>query len=329
MAHEAILSCGRNGWAPPRENSAKSAGKAARWQSMGMIKNDCMSEEEYRLLRELIRTEFGIVLKGDRRLTLHTKISHRLGILGIRNYSEYYRYILADRSGDELNRLASHVTNNETYFFREKNQLELFAELLHDIRREKQRAGKRDLRVLSVAASTGEEAYSLNILIQESGLYAWDWDVQVVGIDIDRNALRDAERARYGKHSFRSVSDEGPVLEKYFTAESGSYVLRMGARKGVVFRHGNLLKPEAFTGLSQCDVIFCRNVLIYMSDEAIGCIVKNLYDTLSDSGFLFIGSSESLIQKTNLFWPEHRNGIIIYRKDVAKRDRGGDNSKTA
>lgn len=290
---------------------------------MGLTKNECMSEEEYGLLRDLIRDEFGIVLKGDKRLTLHTKISCRLGILGIRSYREYYERILADESGDELYRLASHVTNNETYFFREKSQLDVFAELLDDIKRQKQRMGRRDLRVLSVPSSTGEEAYSLNIIIQESGLYAWDWEVQVIGMDIDRAALKEAERASFGKHSFRSPEDDALRTARHFTREADRYLLRPALRKGVSFRHGNLLRSESFEGIGPCDVIFCRNVLIYMSDEAIGRIVRNLHDTLSDTGYLFIGSSESLIQKTGLFWPQHKNGIIVYRKDAARHHMEG------
>ena len=93
-------------------------------------KKDVMSEEEFTLLRDLIHNEFGIWLKGDKRLTLHTKVSHRLSILGLATYRQYYEYLLSDVSKGELYTLASHITNNETYFFREKGQLDMFSELL-------------------------------------------------------------------------------------------------------------------------------------------------------------------------------------------------------
>jgi chemotaxis protein methyltransferase CheR len=84
----------------------------------------------------------------------------------------------------------------------------------------------------------------------------------------------------------------------------------------VEFRHANILDRQTFEGFDSVDVIFCRNVLIYMSDDAIEKIVKNFHECISDRGYLFIGSSESLIQKTNLFLPEHINGVIVYRKNV-------------
>ena len=142
-------------------------------------KKEIMSEEEFGLLRDLIQKEFGILLKGDKRLTLHTKVSHRLNILGLTSYRQYYDYLVSDVSKAELYTFVSHITNNETYFFREKIQLDAFSELLHEIKREKQEKKDNRLRIVSLASSSGEEAYSLNILLQESGLFVWDWDTKI------------------------------------------------------------------------------------------------------------------------------------------------------
>lgn len=279
------------------------------------VKNSLMTEEEFALLRDLIQDEFGIFLKGDKRLTLHTRISHRVRILGLANYKEYYDYILADPSREELFIFASHVTNNETYFFRERAQLEIFAELLKEVKRNKQSRGENTVRVLSLASSSGEEAYSINMLFQEAGLFLWDWDIRITGMDIDRNALQKAAEARYGKNSFRSQNGDAELVRKYFTVEGQKYQLRSPLVKNVEFRHGNILDAVSFSGLGPADAVFCRNVLIYMSDEAIGRIARNIYDVLSDTGYLFIGASESLIQKTNLFAPEYTMGVIVYRKN--------------
>ena len=105
-------------------------------------------------------------------------------------------------------------------------------------------------------------------------------------------------------------------VDKYFTIEKGLFVLRRSLTNNVEFRLGNILDRNTFEGIGPLDVIFCRNVLIYMSDEAITKLAGNFHDSLSDTGYLFIGSSESLIQKTNLFVPEYKNGVIIYRKNV-------------
>jgi len=280
-------------------------------------KKTLMSEDEFKLLRDLIHNEFGIFLKGDKRLTLHTKISHRLSILGLQTYRQYYDYIMSDSTKEELYIFVSHITNNETYFFRENTQLEVFSELMQDIKREKQQRNENKLRVVSLASSSGEEAYTLNILVQESGLFVWDWDTKIIGIDVDRNAIQKAKEACYTSNSFRSINGNAAFVDKYFAVEKGRYVLRRSLTKNVEFKLGNILDRNTFEGIGPIDVIFCRNVLIYMSDEAIIKLAGNFYDSLSDTGYLFIGSSESLIQKTNLFVPEYKNGIIVYRKNVS------------
>jgi len=280
-------------------------------------KKTVMSEDEFNLLRDLIHNEFGIFLKGDRRLTLHTKISHRLSILGLQTYRQYYDYIRSDTTKEELYVFVSHITNNETYFFRENAQLEVFSEMLQDIKREKQQRNESKLRIVSLASSSGEEAYTLNILVQESGLFVWDWDTKIIGIDVDRNAIEKAKEACYTSNSFRSINGNAAYVDKYFNVEEGRYVLRRSLTKNVEFKLGNILERNTFEGIGLIDVIFCRNVLIYMSDEAIIKLAGNFYDCLSDTGYLFIGSSESLIQKTNLFVPEYKNGIIVYRKNIS------------
>ncbi|MDA8106157.1 MAG: protein-glutamate O-methyltransferase CheR [Nitrospiraceae bacterium] len=279
-------------------------------------KKEVMTEEDFSLLRDLVRREFGVLLKGDKRLTLHAKVSHRLGILGLGSYREYYDYILSDPSKDELYTLASHITNNETYFFRERVQLDVFLDLLKEIKREKQRRRQNRLRILSVASSSGEEVYTLNIIVQESGLFAWDWDVLITGIDINRNAVRKAQEACYSQNSFRSLNGDAGIAKKYFTADKDRFRLRKFFKKNVEFRHGNILDRNAFGGLCPVDVVFCRNALIYMSDEAIAKIVGNFFDCIDERGYLFVGSSESLIQRTNLFLPEYVDGIIVYRKNA-------------
>ncbi len=279
-------------------------------------KKTLMSEAEFNLLRDLIHREFGIYLKGDKRLTLHTKISHRLTILGFQTYLQYYEYLMSDSTKEELYIFVSHITNNETYFFRENTQLEVFSELLQDIKRVKQQRNENNLRILSLASSSGEEAYTLNILLQESGLFVWDWDTKIIGIDVDGGAIQKAKEACYTVNSFRSMNGNAAYVDKYFALEKGRYVLRRSLTKNVEFKLGNILDKDTFEGVGPADVIFCRNVLIYMSDEAIKRLAGNFYDCLSDTGYLFVGSSESLIQKTNLFVPEYKNGIIVYRKNV-------------
>ncbi|MBT9164489.1 MAG: putative biofilm formation methyltransferase WspC [candidate division WS2 bacterium] len=281
-------------------------------------RKDFMTEDEFGLLKNLINKEFGILLKGDKRLTLHAKVSHRLKILGLKSYRDYYDFIVSDTTKDELFTLASHITNNETYFFREKTQLDAFSEILKDIKREKQKKNLKELKILSLGCSSGEEPYTLNIIIQESGLFLWDWDVRIIGVDLDKNAIKRARLGRYGKNSFRlnGNADSGTnnFLNKYFTSDGNHYILRKSLTNNVEFRFGNLLDNGFLSDINEVDVILCRNVLIYMDDTAINKIACNLYNCLTDSGYLFVGSAESLIQRTDLFVAEYNNGIIVYRK---------------
>ncbi len=281
----------------------------------GSRKDIPMTEEEFSLFRRLVEGEFGIVIKGDKRLTLHTKLAHRLQILGLASYTDYYSLIMSQASRDELYSFIAHITNNETYFQRETAKMGIFGRLLNEIKRAKQKKGLNRITVLSAGCSSGEEAYTLNIMLMESGLFTWGWEVKVIGIDVNRNALRKAEKASYTKNSFRLLNGNEEFARKYFELKDGVYVLKGPYRSSVEFRHGNLLDTRAFDGIGPVDVIFCRNVFIYMNDRAIRRVAENFHRHLADEGYLFIGSSESLLNKTNLFITEHREGNILYRKN--------------
>lgn len=274
-----------------------------------------MSEEEYRLFKNLIYSEFGIVLKGDKRLTLRTKLSHRLSILGVTSYRDYYDLVVSGESEEELSNLISHITNNETYFMRETERIGLFTSILTDVKRSKQKKNENRISILSAGCSTGEEVYTLNIMLMESGLFAWGWEVDVTGLDVNRNAIKKAKNAAYTRNSFRGLNGNEEFSRKYFDRKDGLYVLKKPYRQNVQFRRGNILDPRSFEGMDGVDVIFCRNVFIYMSDEAVKGITEIFYRHISDEGYLFIGSSESLLSKTDLFIPEYRKGVIVYRKN--------------
>lgn len=286
------------------------------------IMHKTMSDEEFALLQSLVSTEFGIVLKGAKRSVLQTRVSQRLGVLRLKTYREYYDFILADPSKEELYLLASHITNNETYFFREQQQFDIFRLLLEELKAAKQKAGKNTLRFLSLASSSGEEAYTMNIVIQESGLFVWDWDIRIIGVDIDREAIEKARKAAYRSNSFRAAEGDTRILKKYFVRDGDRYLLKKHLTKNIDFRHGNLIRKETFEGLEGIDAIFCRNVMIYMSDETIRLIAGHIYAALSDTGYLFVGASESLIQKTDLFYPEHIKGTTVYRKNLKAKITG-------
>lgn len=275
-------------------------------------KLEFMSDEEFRNLSSLIHRELGILIRGEKKFTLHTKLAHRLAILGMRTYTDYIG--LVSSSEEEFGALVAEITNNETFFQRENNHYLAFMNFLPSIKRRLQAEGKNRLSVLSCGCSSGEELYNICIVLMESGLFAWNWELNLTGIDVDTNAIRKAKKGIYSANSFRLMKEDEDFLKKHFYSDEKGYRVRKLYRDLVRFRHGNLMNPSAFEGLEELDAIFCRNVFIYMSDEALAKIARNFHSCLHRDGYLFIGSSESMIGKTDLFAPEYRDGIVIYRK---------------
>lgn len=274
-----------------------------------------LSEEEFRLLRDLVHDRFGLFYEEAQRATLRSRLLGRLASLGLRSFEDYYHYLrFAPRRQEELQRMVCHLTNNETYFFREMPQLQVFSDpILRRIKDARTANGQRALRVLSAGCSTGEEAHTLAMVVWDSGHFFWGWDVQVVGMDVDTDALEKARRAVYHHNSFRSVS---PVLiERHFVGHprSGAQV-KDALRRLVRLRHGNLVDPASYEGLEPMDAVFCRNVLIYFSDAMILRVVRLFHDLLAPGGYLFLGHAESLSRITDMFTPIRFQGAMVYQK---------------
>jgi len=212
--------------------------------------------------------------------------------------------------------MVTHLTNNETYFFRESPQLQVFADpILKVIKERKTRSEDRTLRVLSAGCSTGEEVHTLAMIIHDSGLFFWNWDVQVFGLDVDAAAVEKAKRALYFHNSFRSVSPA--TMERHFVREDVGAQVKEGIRRLARVRQGNLVDPASYEGLAPLDAVFCRNVLIYFSDAATSKVVRLFHQALSPGGYLFLGHAESLSRITDIFTPIRFQGAIVYQKAAA------------
>ena len=209
-----------------------------------------LSEEEFRLLRDLIHERFGLFFDDNQRASLRTRLAGRLATLDLMSFEDYYHYLrFGPQRGDELQRMVTHLTNNETYFYREMPQLQVFSEtVLREIKDAKAAGTDRTLRVLSAGCSTGEEAYTLAMMIYDSGQFFWNWDVQVIGMDVDQVALEKARRAVYHHNSFRSLSPA--VKERHFVAATGAAAqVKEPIRRLVSFRAGNIVDAASYMGL--------------------------------------------------------------------------------
>jgi chemotaxis protein methyltransferase CheR len=277
-----------------------------------------LSEEEFRLLRDFVHERFGLYYDESQRTSLRGRLAPRLALLGLLSFEDYYRYLrFAPDRAEEQQRMVSHLTNNETYFFREQPQLTVFAhEVLRDVKERKARTGERTLSVLSVGCSTGEEPLTLAMILFDSGQFFWGWDVQVTGLDVDAAALEKARRGLYHENSLRAVTP--PLLERHFQRVEGGVRPRDSVRRGVAFRAGNLLDAASYEGLPPLDALFCRNVLIYFSDAAVQRAVALFHERLAPGGYLFLGHAESLARVTSAFRPIRFQGAIVYQKPEAE-----------
>src|SRR5512142_811470 len=181
-----------------------------------------MSEEEFRLLRELVHAHCGIFFRDDTRYLLERRLAPRLQALGLATFREYHRFLRYDPArAAELDEAVDVITTNETYFYREPLQLGAFSrEVLPELARAL--APLRRLRILSAGCSTGEEAYTLAVLVREAGLFE-GWDVEIVGADISRRCLAAARAAAYGEHAFRTP-DAAP-LRRWVHLRGGKWVV--------------------------------------------------------------------------------------------------------
>jgi chemotaxis protein methyltransferase CheR len=278
-----------------------------------------LTEEEFRLLREFIHERFGLFFEENQRDSLRSRLAGRLSSLGLLSFEDYYRYLrFGPQRVDEEARMISHLTNNETYFFREASQLQVFADVaLRNVKERKARAEDRTLRVLSVGCSTGEEALTLAMIVYDSGQFFWGWDVRIVGLDVDPEALGKAERGLYHQNSFRAMT--AAVTERHFVKGPTGMQPKDVLRRMVSLRQGNLLDPASFEGIAPADVIFCRNVLIYFSDATTLRAVRLFYDSLHPGGYLFLGHAESLSRITDAFTPIRFQGAMVYQRPETPR----------
>lgn len=270
-----------------------------------------MSEEEFRLLRDVVHAHCGLLFRDDTKYLVERRLSPRLQALGLGTFLEYHRFLRFDPGRDaELDEAVDLLTTNETYFYREPHQLDAFArEILPALARSL--AGSRRLRILSAGCSSGEEAYTLAVLVKDSGLFE-RWDVEVTGVDISRRCLAAARAGAYGEHAFRSP--EAEPMRRWFRLRGGKWVVDEAIRRMVRFSRENLLDGRALPTVGRVDVVFCRNVMIYFDLAARRRLLRTLHDKLRDGGWLLLGHSESLLNVTADFEIVHLRADLVYRK---------------
>ncbi len=271
-----------------------------------------LSEEIFRLIRDLIRDYCGIYFDDSSRYLLERRLSRRVMLLNLNDFRDYYRFLLYDsRREEELSAIMDILTVNETYFFREPQILKAFSEEILPELRQRNQSSKR-LRIWSGGCSTGEEPYTIAMLILEDGRFI-GWDVQIIGSDISQRVLQIARRGVYGKNSFRQTDPY--YIKKYFLEEAeGLWRIKDSVKGLVSFSYLNLLDPFRTRLIETMDVIFCRNVLIYFDKESRRKVIEMFYNKLCNGGYLLLGHAESLLNISTSFTLKHLQNGVVYQK---------------
>jgi len=281
---------------------------------MSFASKTVIQPEEFRLIREFVIEEFGLILDEARAQYICSRLLPHLAELGLESFQDYYACLrFSPRGSKEHQKFISTITNNETYFFREDAQLQVVAEQVIPLLKEKkQLGGQRKIRIYSAGCSSGEEVYTLAMILLESGHLLWDWDILVTGMDIDREMIARANEGTYSGRAFQSTPQH--YLDKYFTKAGDGFQVKESLRNITRFEERNMLQLDPLCTLDQADVIFCRNVFIYFNDATVRKIVDSFASLLQPEGFLFLGHSESLSRITSRYEPIRHPGAIVYRK---------------
>ncbi len=254
------------------------------------------------MLEEIAGISSGVL--GEKNLA--RAVRERMSACKLSDEEQYFDK--ARSSSCEMESLIEAVAVSETSFFRDKGP---FTFLGRYVREEWARAPQAGLlRILSAPCSSGEEPYSIAIMLHETGLKSDEY--QIDALDISRALLSKAERAVYTPHSFRGVADS--LRSRYFTPVGREYALDDALRQGVHFIHGNLLDKRVLAGRGPYDVIFCRNLLIYFGTEARARLIHTIDRLLAERGLLFVGHAETSCFPTAKFQPLDHRGTFGFRK---------------
>ncbi|MCP5408360.1 MAG: protein-glutamate O-methyltransferase CheR [Chromatiaceae bacterium] len=268
------------------------------------------TRRDFDFLRKVSNTRTGIVVSDDKFDMFYSRLSRRVRVLGLKDFSEYCDLLSNETEEREVLELVNALTTNLTAFFRENHHFDYLTRTLVPEFLQRNRQYRR-LRIWSSGCSTGEEPYSLAIALQESLPETGGWDVRILATDIDSAVLSKAAEAVYPAERVAGV--EQGRLRRWFQrgrgARSGMVRLKPEIRSLVEFYQLNLIQEWAMS--EPMDFIFCRNVMIYFDKKTRVKLVERYANNLCDGGYLFIGHSESLFNLTDRF---ELIGNTIYRK---------------
>ena len=268
-----------------------------------------ITDQEFRKLADYIKSNYGICLKEEKRSLVTGRLHNVLAQKNMNSFSEYFDYVISDKTGDAVVTLIDKITTNHTFFMREAAHFFYFRDkvlpyLLSTVR-------DKDLRIWSAGCSSGEEPYTLAMIIDEFfGKEKTWWDTKILATDISSKVLKDASEGIYSSEAIATLPSHWK-LNYFKRLDSDRSVIVEKIKIEVIYRKFNLME-RVFPFKKKFHVIFCRNVMIYFDEKEKSELVNKLYDMTDYGGYLFIGHSESLNREQTRYKYVMPS---VYRKD--------------
>ncbi len=274
-----------------------------------------MALEEFVMIRDFIHERSGIFFAENKMYLVKNRLVKRMGQLGIKSYRDYFYHVKYDTSLREFHELMNLMTTNETSFYRNEPQLKSFSdEVLPMLLKEKQANAARSIRIWSAGCSTGEEPYTLAIMVLERLPNPAGWTIEIIANDISERVLQKARKGEYTGITLRNIPPT--VLNKYFERVGEEYRVKPHVKALVKFSHINLNDPRKISMNTNFDAIFCRNVMIYFSDEVKRALVRGFFNALRPGGYFYIGHSETLHGISKAFKLVYLKNALVYQKEA-------------
>ena len=250
-----------------------------------------ITDKEFNLLSEYIQVNYGIHLKSEKKTFVIGRLHNVLIQMGFQSFTEYYNYLILDKSGEAVTILLDKITTNHTFFMREAEHFYYLRDFV--LPQLAKSIKNNDLRVWCAASSTGEEPYTLAMIINEfSQATNLKWDKKLLATDIANNVLEQAKKGVYSNEKLASIPKYWKMT--YFkNYDNDNLIITDELKKEVIFRRFNLM-DEVFPFKKKFSVIFCRNVMIYFDNDTKDILIRKFCDMLEVGGYLFIGHSESI-----------------------------------
>ena len=273
--------------------------------------------EEVQRFCEFLYRRTGMSFTQSKRYFIDRRLEDRIAATGSSSFQAYFSLLRAD-ADHEIEQLINSFTVNETYFYREDYQLRcMTSSMLVAIAGFKPPGST--IRIWSIPCSTGEEPYSIALWLKENWPRVDNYNIEIVGSDIDTTALKAAAEGIYGERALMRLSPD--IVTRYFRpVGDGNHQIDEGLRGSIEFTGANLIDTQDMVRYREFDLIFCRNVLIYFDDASRRQAAENLYDCLRPGGYICLGHSESMSRISPLFSVCRFPDAIVYQKPEADHD---------